>query len=86
MMRWRLWYCGCWRCGSCCEWGCGSRSGTRPRDREVACRVSGDRVVVMREGAYGGRGPEIVIGTAIARSFRRGLCWRDKTCRVIKAA
>jgi hypothetical protein len=62
------------------------RSGTRPRDREVACAVSGYRVVVIREGTYGGRGPEIVISTAIARSFGRGLRWRDETCRVIKAA
>jgi hypothetical protein len=36
-------------------WG-GSRSGTRPQDREVACGVSGYRVVIIREGTYGGRG------------------------------
>jgi hypothetical protein len=56
MMRWRLWRCGCWRCRSCCKGGCGSRSGTRPQDREVVCGVSGDRVVIIRGGTYGGRG------------------------------
>jgi hypothetical protein len=58
---------------------------THLRDREIACGVSGDRVVVIREGTYGGRGPEIVIDTVIARSFRRGLRWNNETCRVIKA-
>jgi hypothetical protein len=43
-------------------------------------------VVVIREGTYGGRGPEIVIDTVIARLFRRGLRWSNDICRVIEAA
>jgi hypothetical protein len=81
MMRWRLRCCGCWRCGSRCEWGqrrvCGV--GRLPG-------VSGDRVVLIREGIYGGRGSETVIDTVIARSFRKGLRWSNETCRVIEAA
>jgi hypothetical protein len=48
--------------------------------------VSGDRVVLIREGTYGGRGPEIVIDMVIARSFRKELRWSNETCRVIEAA
>jgi hypothetical protein len=48
--------------------------------------VSGDRVVLIREGTYGGRGPEIIIDTVIAQSFRKGLRGSNETCRVIEAA
>jgi hypothetical protein len=85
MMRWWLWCCGCWRCGSCCEGGCGSRSGTRLQDREVACGLSGDSGNNKR-GHLRREGLEIVIGMVIALSFRKGLRSSNEICRVIEAA